>query len=210
MKQFQDTLLGSEIQKANVTLDPETASECLILSEDCKSARNEGRSHDVPNNPERFDTMPFVLGREGFREGRHFWEVTVGEKGFWAAGVAKKSVQRKGYVEPSIEKGIWALGKLGGGYRASDLPKRSFLPLSEKLTRIQVSLNTEGGLVAFHDVDTGSHLYTISGASFSGETLLPFFGVWQKASLAVLPTVPLMDLPLPFPLEEDSCPRSSP
>ncbi|KAJ7303364.1 hypothetical protein JRQ81_012310 [Phrynocephalus forsythii] len=177
------TLKGT--RQRNVTLDPKTAHPWLILSEDHKRARNEGRCHEVPDYPERFDLCLCVLGREGFRQGRHYWEVTVESEGSWAVGVAKKSVQRKGHFELSTEKGIWALGKWGGGYRASDLPKKSFIHLSEKLRRIRVSLNYEVGQVAFHDADTGSHLYTFSGASFSGETLLPFFCVTRQASLLV-------------------------
>ncbi|KAJ7303381.1 hypothetical protein JRQ81_012343 [Phrynocephalus forsythii] len=185
------------VPKVYGTLDPETASERLILSEDCISVRNEGRSRRGPDHPDIFDSWPFVLGREGFTGGRHYWEVTVGEEGFWAVGVAKKSVQRKGYVELSTEKGIWAVRKWGVGYRASDFPKKYFLPLREKLKKIRVSLNYEGGRVAFHDADTGSHLYTFSGASFSGETLLPFFGLWRKTSLTAYndPPFPFLNYP---------------
>ncbi|KAJ7303391.1 hypothetical protein JRQ81_012363 [Phrynocephalus forsythii] len=184
-------LLQTEIQKENVTLDPKTAHPNLILSEDLKSARNEGRCNDVPDNPERFNSWPCMLGLKGFTAGRHYWDITVAGEGSWAVGVAKKSVQRKGHIELTTEKGIWIVGKWRDGYRASDFPNKSFLPLSEKLRRIRVSLNYEMDQVAFHDVDTGSHLYTFSGTSFSGETLLPCFGMFRKASLTVQPNGPL-------------------
>ncbi|XP_078244712.1 E3 ubiquitin-protein ligase TRIM7 isoform X4 [Pogona vitticeps] len=187
-KQFRDTVLsGSRLQKANVTLDPKTAHPNLILSEDHKSVRYKGRWQDLPDNPERFNNKLFVLGHEGFTAGRHFWEVTVGSEGNWAVGVARKSVRRKDPVEWRTEEGIWALGRLVGGYRASNLSDEIDLPLSEKLRRIQVSLNYEEEQVSFHDADTGSRLYTFSGASFSGETLLPFFFVDRKASLTISP-----------------------
>uniref|UniRef100_A0ABM5FHF1 RING-type E3 ubiquitin transferase n=1 Tax=Pogona vitticeps TaxID=103695 RepID=A0ABM5FHF1_9SAUR len=187
-KQFRDTLLsGSRLQKANVTLDPKTAHPNLYLSEDRKSVRYEFRWQDLPDNPERFDSQRYVLGSEGFTAGKHYWEVTVGSERFWSVGVARKSVQRKGCVEWRTEEGIWALEQWGSRYRASDLSVETCLRLSKKLRRIRVSLNYEGLRVAFYDADTGSHLYTFSGASFSGETLLPFFHVDEKASLTISP-----------------------
>ncbi|XP_078244715.1 zinc finger protein RFP isoform X9 [Pogona vitticeps] len=188
MKQFRDSLLpGSRLQKANVTLDPMTANPCLFLSEDRKSVRYEFRWQDLPDNPERFNNQLYVLGCEGFRAGRHYWEVTVGSEGNWAVGVARKSVRRKGFVEWITKEGIWALGRWRSKYRASNLSVETCLSLSEKLRRIQVSLNYEGGQVSFHDADTGSHLYTFSGASFSGETLLPFFHVAGRGPITISP-----------------------
>ncbi|NXY78403.1 TRIM7 ligase, partial [Glareola pratincola] len=48
--------------QAIVTLDPDTAHPDLILSEDLKSVRRGERRRDLPDNPERFDYWPFVLG----------------------------------------------------------------------------------------------------------------------------------------------------
>uniref|UniRef100_A0A670HP53 B30.2/SPRY domain-containing protein n=2 Tax=Podarcis muralis TaxID=64176 RepID=A0A670HP53_PODMU len=176
MKQWKDALLFSEqIQKANVTLDPDTAHPKLILSEDGKSVRLGDKPQALPDNPERFSDQPCVLGREGFTAGRHFWEVTVGSGGKWVVGVARKSVERKGCFPLSPEWGIWAVGKRGGGYWACTPPDPSPLSLREKPRRIRVTLDYEGGRVSFSDADSGAELYTFSGASFSGETLLPFF-----------------------------------
>ncbi|NXL40301.1 BT2A2 protein, partial [Glaucidium brasilianum] len=47
---------------AVVTLDPDTAHPDLILSEDRKSVRRAEGQRDLPDNPERFDYWPFVLG----------------------------------------------------------------------------------------------------------------------------------------------------
>ncbi|XP_077778395.1 zinc finger protein RFP-like [Podarcis muralis] len=176
MKQWKDALLyRKHIQKANVTLDPDTAHPCLILSEDRKSLRLGVKPQALPDNPERFSDRPCVLGREGFTAGRHFWEVTVGSGGGWALGVARKSVERKDIFPLSPEEGIWAVEKLGGEYCACTSYFHSLLSLREKPRRIRVTLDYEGGRVSFSDADSGAELYTFSGASFSGETLLPFF-----------------------------------
>ncbi|XP_062978501.1 zinc finger protein RFP-like [Elgaria multicarinata webbii] len=188
MKQFKDVLLpGLPLMKANVTLDPDTAHPILILSEDHKSVRLGDKQQDLPNNPERFDQRAFVLGREGFTAGRHFWEVSVGSEGIWGVGVARKSVRRKGQIDFSPKEGIWVLGCYGGVYRASIPTFSTPLSLSGKLKNIRVSLNCNEGQVSFYDADRGTLLYAFSGASFAGETLLPFFCVVLKSHLSISP-----------------------
>ncbi|CAI5768331.1 finger RFP-like [Podarcis lilfordi] len=177
-------LFRQQLQKENVTLDPDTAHPRLILSEDRKSVRWGDKKQALPDNPERFSDWPSVLGREGFKAGRHFWDVTVGSEGEWAVGVARKSLRRKDdflmriintFCELSYEEGIWAVGKLRGKYRACTSPDSSPLSLSEEPRRIRVTLDCEAGEMSFSGADSGAELYTFSGASFSGETFLPFF-----------------------------------
>ncbi|XP_062978485.1 zinc finger protein RFP-like isoform X2 [Elgaria multicarinata webbii] len=188
VKQFKDALLpGLPVMKANVTLDPDTANPILILSEDHKSMRWRDKLQDLPNNPERFDRHPSVLGREGFTAGRHFWEVSVGSEVNWAVGVARESVRRKGKIDFSPKEGIWVVRYCGGVYKASDPPHYPRLSLSGELKKIRVSLNSAGGRVSFHDADRGTLLYAFSGASFVGETILPFFCVYKKGHLSISP-----------------------
>lgn len=170
---------------AIVTLDPNTAHPKLILSEDRKSVRCGDYARDLPNNPERFDASAMVLGCEGFSSGQRFWEVTVGNEGRWAVGVARESVRRKGQITVSPREGIWALGDTGLGYMALSDPQWSHLGLNGKLKRIQVALNYDRGQVVFSDPDTETHLYTFSAASFHGETLFPFFWVIRNTYLSV-------------------------
>ncbi|XP_048345279.1 E3 ubiquitin-protein ligase TRIM7-like [Sphaerodactylus townsendi] len=183
-KQHKDILdSGLQLQKANVTLDPDTAHPILILSEDWKSMRDGGKAQSLPNNPERFDSYPVVLGCEGFTAGRHFWEVVVGSEGEWMLGVARKSVKRKGKFTLSPEEGIWAVGKWGGHCRAAIKGHNLPLTLRGELKRIRVCLNYDGGRVAFFDADRAALMYEFSGASFSGETLVPYFWVYKKGHL---------------------------
>ncbi|KAK7910363.1 hypothetical protein WMY93_015047 [Mugilogobius chulae] len=121
-------LIDSEIKKiqkytADVTLDPDTANPWLQLSQDRRQVRHLGAWQDLPEHPERFDTVVIVLGRCGFTSGRHYWEVQVGDKDDWYLGVAKSSVNRKGRISVSTAQGYWALAmKKSQGYRASTTP----------------------------------------------------------------------------------------
>ncbi|NXA26677.1 BT2A2 protein, partial [Ibidorhyncha struthersii] len=94
-----------------VTLDPSTAHCKLVLSEDLRSVRREREEQDLPDTSERFKARCCVLGREGFREGRHCWEVEVEAAGnsWWGVGVARESVERKAYAVLSPKTGIWAV-----------------------------------------------------------------------------------------------------
>uniref|UniRef100_A0ACB8EFK1 Uncharacterized protein n=1 Tax=Sphaerodactylus townsendi TaxID=933632 RepID=A0ACB8EFK1_9SAUR len=181
-KQFKDTVnSGLHLQKANVTLDPDTAHPQLILLEDLKSVRCREKPQTLPDNPERFDHCWAVLGREGFTGGRHFWEVLVGSEGEWGVGVARKSVRRKGEFKFSPEEGIWEVGKRRGFFYPS--VKNDAFPLTGVPKRIRVCLNYDGGRVAFFDANRRALIYEFSGASFSGETLLPYFWVSKKGQL---------------------------
>ncbi|XP_067321618.1 zinc finger protein RFP-like [Anolis sagrei] len=181
MKQSRgEQISGFTLQKANVTLDPDTAYPKLILSEDRKNVTYGNIYQDLPDNMERFNKLASVLGCQGFSAGRHFWEICVGEEEEWLAGVARKSMKRKGEVVYGPEGGIWAIGKWGGAYRVTNSPHYTILSLNNELKRIRVSLNYAGGQVVFYDADKGVHLYSFSGASFIGETLLPFFNVYKN------------------------------
>ncbi|XP_062978508.1 zinc finger protein RFP-like [Elgaria multicarinata webbii] len=188
MKQFKDVLLpGLHLKRANVTLDPDTAHPSLILSKDHKSVKKEDKQKDLPHNPERFDQSAFVLGCEGFTAGRHFWEVSVGSEEVWAVGVARKSVRRKVQIGLGPREGFWALSYGGGVYMAHNSPDYPLLSISGELKRILVSLNCAGGQVSFYDADRGTLLYAFSGASFAGETIMPFFHVGGKGPLSISP-----------------------
>ncbi|XP_053147579.1 E3 ubiquitin-protein ligase TRIM7-like isoform X2 [Hemicordylus capensis] len=186
MKQFKDTLLsGLQLQKASITLDPDTAHPKLILSKDHKSVRLGDKERALPNNPKRFSAWSCVLGCKGFTAGRHFWEVTVGNERNWAVGVARKSVKRNMYVDFSPEEGFWALGKWDAGYWASSDPDYFPLLLNGELKRIRVFLNCAGERVAFFDADSATLLFDILSDSFSKETFLPFLWVSEKGPLTL-------------------------
>uniref|UniRef100_A0A803T406 Zinc finger protein RFP-like n=1 Tax=Anolis carolinensis TaxID=28377 RepID=A0A803T406_ANOCA len=173
---------------AHVTLDPSTAHPQLICSEDLRRVTFGEKEQDLPDNPERFNEYFFVLGQEGFNGGRHFWEVLLGNEGEWSVGVARKSVQRKGCIPFGPHAGIWQVGKCWSEYWFFfNNGVSSSLNLSKESKRVRVTLNYEGGRVAFYDADSAALMYEYSPASFSGETLLPFFSMFSEGHLELSP-----------------------
>ncbi|KAM6949164.1 bloodthirsty-related gene family, member 12 [Aplochiton taeniatus] len=183
-----DNLVESELKKIHkytvgLTLDPDTANPWLQLSEDRRQVRHLGAWQDLPDNPERFDTVVIVLGREGFASGRHYWEVQVGHKDDWYLGVARASVKRKGRIAVSVTQGYWALAMKKGGaeYRASTAPPLQ-LSLDSKPGRVGVYVDCEEGQVSFYDVEARSHIYTFTDRF--RDKIYPFFYLYccDKAS----------------------------
>ncbi|XP_044838451.1 zinc finger protein RFP-like [Mauremys mutica] len=186
LRKFTDTLpsalerkrgepLGAHRQ-ANVTLDPDTANPNLVLSEDWKSVRWGDTRQDLPDNPERFYPWNCVLGCEGFTSGRHCWEVEVGAGGYWAVGVARESVRRKGGISFSPEGGIWAVGRWGNQFRALSSPVTP-LPLSWAPSRIRVCLDCDRGQVTFIEVGDEAPIFTFPPGSVPGERIRPWLWV---------------------------------
>ncbi|XP_051899739.1 zinc-binding protein A33-like [Pristis pectinata] len=165
------------IKQVCVTLDVETASSWLEVSEDLKSVRDTKTWRNLPDTGKRFTELPCVLGSEGFTSGRHYWEVEVAANRGWKLGVASEFVEREGIVELIPETGFWTIGRWGDALNVNTSPESS-LPASPIPGRVGVHLSYESGTVSFYSADTKSHLHTFAGNKFTGK-IYPFFGTWD-------------------------------
>ncbi|XP_031441405.2 zinc-binding protein A33-like [Clupea harengus] len=165
----------------DVTLDPDTAENNLILSADGKQVRHVDTPQNFPYNRKRFDPIVCVLGKQGFTSSRFYYEVEVSGKTSWALGVARESVNRKGRVVLSPKNGYWTM-KLINGDRYEALTDPSVvLSLKEKPERVGVFVDYEAGLVSFYDADRCSLLYSFRGVSFK-EKIYPFLSPYTNNS----------------------------
>ncbi|XP_072894592.1 zinc-binding protein A33-like [Hemitrygon akajei] len=171
------------INRVSVTLDVETASPYLEVSEDRKSVRRTGTRRNLPDAGKRFTHWPCVLGSEGFTSGRHYWEVEVTGIRFWCLGIAAESVERKGLFSLSPETGFWIIGRDGDVlHRDYDVSRGLPSPESRLAAvpipgRVGVFLSYESRRVSFYNAETKSHLHTFTGNKFTGK-LYPFF--WPR------------------------------
>ncbi|XP_060706759.1 nuclear factor 7, brain-like [Hemiscyllium ocellatum] len=163
------------IEPVSVTLDVETASPRLKVSEDLKSLRCTGVPRSLPGTGKRFTDWdcPCVLGSEGFTSGRHYWEVKVVGNRDWSLGIASESVERKRRVRLIPENGFWIMGQVEDQFYINSSP-RSPLPVGLIPRKVGVYLSYESGTVSFYNADTKSHLHTFPGNTFTGK-LYPFF-----------------------------------
>uniref|UniRef100_A0A8C4YYZ4 Uncharacterized protein n=1 Tax=Gadus morhua TaxID=8049 RepID=A0A8C4YYZ4_GADMO len=149
--------IGQRTTFSPVTLDPNTATRSLSLSDDLTSVRRMDVNQMVPNNPERFTRYRNVLGSEGFSSGEHCWEVEVGDLPIWRIGVAKESVERRGEHTASPANGIWCLFNDSGKYTQGT---GQTLTLKRTPERIRVQLDYDGGEVSFYDPEDMTLIYT--------------------------------------------------
>ncbi|EPY83508.1 E3 ubiquitin-protein ligase TRIM21 [Camelus ferus] len=159
----------------HITLDPRTANPWLILSENRREVRFGDIQQKVPENEERFDTYPMVLGFQCFDSGKLYWEVDVTGKEAWDLGVCRDSVRRKGHFMLNPSNGFWTIWLWNKQkYEAGTCPSTP-LHLQVPPCRVGVFLDYEASTVSFYNItDHGSLIYTFSECAFAGP-LRPFF-----------------------------------
>ncbi|XP_030201026.1 E3 ubiquitin-protein ligase TRIM39-like [Gadus morhua] len=172
MKKLRDAELKRVQQyEVDVTLDPDTASPRLNLSEDGKQVHDGGVRKRLPDKPKRFTLYPCVLTRQSFSSGRFYFEVQVKDKTLWGLGVVRESINRSAWTEWTPETGYWTLYYYQDGLVFRDDPPVR-LPLRAELQKVGVFVDYDEGLVSFYDVEARVHLYSATGCTFS-EPLYP-------------------------------------
>ncbi|XP_032704383.1 E3 ubiquitin-protein ligase TRIM58 [Lontra canadensis] len=169
--------------QVDVKLDPVTAHPSLLLTADLRRVQDGELWRELPNNPERFDTWPCILGLQTFSSGRHYWEVVVGDRAEWGLGVCQETMPRKGETTPSPENGVWAMWLLKGNeYMVLASPSVPLLHL-DRPHCIGIFLDYEAGEISFYNVTNGSYIYTFNQL-FSG-ILRPYFFICDTIPLTL-------------------------
>ncbi|XP_056459106.1 zinc finger protein RFP-like [Gadus chalcogrammus] len=189
MKKLCDAELRRVQQyEVDVTLDPDTASPWVILSEDGKQVHDGGVEKILFGNPKRFTHYWYrcVLTRQSFSSGRFYFEVQVKDNTEWGLGVARESIDRKGWKGWTPETGYWTLDYNQDVLVFRDNPDVD-LPLRAELQKVGVFVDYDEGLVSFYDVEARVHIYSATGCTFT-EPLYPIFNLSsrQKANSAPL------------------------
>ncbi|KAI4901738.1 hypothetical protein NFI96_010964 [Prochilodus magdalenae] len=158
------------ISSAPVTLDPNTASKKLVLSEDLSSVSFVKQEQDVDNNPERLHVG--VLGSQGFTSALHCWDVKVGDNDHWMVGVVKQSVERKRLLKMDPGSGMWSIRFVDKRYWAGLKPRRELWVLDRPWV-IRVQLDYDKGEIHFYDPFRNATLYTFRNITFT-EAVFPY------------------------------------
>ncbi|XP_021115837.1 tripartite motif-containing protein 26 isoform X1 [Heterocephalus glaber] len=104
LREFQGKLLRDlEYKTVSVTLDPQSASGYLQLSEDWTSVAYSSLYQSTYLCPQQFDCEPAVLGSKGFTWGKVYWEVEVEREG-WSEGEGDGDEEEEGEEEEEEEE----------------------------------------------------------------------------------------------------------
>ncbi|XP_012785997.2 probable E3 ubiquitin-protein ligase TRIML2 [Ochotona princeps] len=165
------------VLQRNITLDPEAAHACLVLSEDRRTMRCGSTQQAEAGHPERFDFGAMVLGVECFTSGQHYWEVDVGKATKWQLGVCRDSAQSKDSKAGTPGERVLLMGaKMGAEYTFWVFPPLQKVPLKKQILQVGVFLDYKYGQVSFYDAMEGSLIYNFSCLPFQG-ALKPVFSL---------------------------------
>ncbi|XP_044049262.1 E3 ubiquitin-protein ligase TRIM21-like [Siniperca chuatsi] len=173
-KLFEAELKRVQQYAVDVTLDPDTAHPYLILSDDGKQVKHGDVKKNLPDNPERFDTSVIVLAKQSFSSGRFYYEVQVKVKTEWDLGVARESVNRKGQIIASPQKGYWTICLRNENEYEAYAGPAVCLSLKSQPETVGVFVDYEEGLVSFYDADAAALIYSFTGCCFT-EKFYPLF-----------------------------------
>ncbi|KAK7896402.1 hypothetical protein WMY93_021727 [Mugilogobius chulae] len=176
LKQLSNKTELRRVQKfaVDITLDPDTASPYLVLSEDLKQVHHTDVKKQLPDSPLRIDKCPNVLTKQSFSSGKFYFEVEVKGKTDWDLGVAQESINRKINIVYSPRYGFWGIWLRNKNlYQACDKPRVTLSP-KQAIQKVGVFVDCDEGLVSFYDADSAEPLYSFTGCSFK-EKLFPYF-----------------------------------
>nr|XP_033941502.1 E3 ubiquitin-protein ligase TRIM39-like isoform X4 [Pseudochaenichthys georgianus] len=179
VQQSEVELKRVQQSEVEVTLDLDTAHPNLILSDDGKQVKLGDVRKNLPNNPERFDYCPCVLAKQSFSTGRCYHEVQVEGKTQWTLGVARESINRKGQISLSPQKGYWMIWLRNENEYSACAGPPVRLSLKSQPQKVGVFVDYKEGLVSFYDVDAAALIYSFTGCCFR-EKLYPLFGPCNK------------------------------
>uniref|UniRef100_A0A4W5M417 B30.2/SPRY domain-containing protein n=1 Tax=Hucho hucho TaxID=62062 RepID=A0A4W5M417_9TELE len=140
------------------------------------------KRQQLPDNPERNTIYAIVLGSEGFRSGKHNWEVEVGDHSHWYIGVAKESINRKEEAFATPVYRYWAINLRRGNYSAGD----NSLMLKRRPQRTRVQLDYDKREVSFYNLKDMTHIHKYKD-TFT-ERMYPYFS-YGKAGDADHPDI---------------------
>ncbi|NXV23393.1 TRI27 protein, partial [Cepphus grylle] len=167
-----------------VTLDADMAHPRLEISDNGKSVKDTCAIRKVPRNQKRFDSHTFVLAKEGYTCGRHYWEVDVGKRRSWVVGIAQKSVTRKGTVTLSPQHGFWVMGFAHGREYWAYTDPWTRLRVSGKLQKIGIFVDISAKQLSFYNIHKKAALctFTLADGNSQEGKLLHFFSTGPAAA----------------------------
>ncbi|KAK9967265.1 hypothetical protein ABG768_001672 [Culter alburnus] len=160
------------VEQPSVTLDPDTASDKLMVSQDCTSVQYAEKKMDVSDIPKRLYVG--VLASQGFSSGLHCWDVEVGDNDNWTLGVMGETVNRKKLIKMDSKSRFWCFRYVNGKYKkGTKLVQDDNDDGNERPNIIRLQLDFYEGELRFIEPFRNRILCTFTGGF--PETVFPYF-----------------------------------
>ncbi|KAM4600223.1 protein NLRC3-like [Fundulus diaphanus] len=174
---------GLRKYSCQLTIDTNTVSRKLKLSEDNRKVTWMEELQSYPDHPDRFDgDLPQLLCRTGVT-GRCYWEVEW--RGLVFLSVSYRRIRRRGDSRDcrfGFNDQSWSLSCSDShGYYVYHNNRGTSISSSSISNRVAVYVDCPAGILSFYRVSSDSliHLHTFN-TTFT-EPLLPGFGLWRSS-----------------------------
>ncbi|KAM4599426.1 protein NLRC3-like isoform 5-T6 [Fundulus diaphanus] len=177
---------GLRKYSCQLTIDTNTVSRNLKLSEDNRKVTWVEELQSYPDHPDRFD-VPQLLCRTGLT-GRCYWEVEW--RGDVEISVSYRRIKRRGESRHcwfGLNDHSWSLSCSEAlGYSVCHNSRETSISSSSVSNRVAVYVDCPAGILSFYRVSSDSliHLHTFNTTKFT-EPLLPGFGFWSSSGSSV-------------------------
>uniref|UniRef100_A0A8C1FPN8 Tripartite motif containing 35-14 n=1 Tax=Cyprinus carpio carpio TaxID=630221 RepID=A0A8C1FPN8_CYPCA len=158
------------VEQSPVTLDPDTASSKLLVSQDYTSVEYLEMKINMYDNPERLYVG--VLASQGFSSGVHCWDVEVRDNDHWTLGVVGETVNRKKLYKMDPKNHFWCFRYVNGTYKKGNKPV-SDIDCNERPNIIRLQLDFDEGELRFTEPFRNRSLCTYTGGF--PEKVFPYF-----------------------------------
>ncbi|XP_047205937.1 NACHT, LRR and PYD domains-containing protein 3-like [Girardinichthys multiradiatus] len=174
---------GLRKYSCQLTIDTNTVSRKLQLSEDNRKVTHVKELQSYPDHPDRFDFWSQLLCSDGLT-GRCYWEVEW--RGDVDMSVSYGRISRKGESDDCLfgyNDQSWSLRCSDGGYYVRHNKSSSSSPSSSISNRVAIYVDCPAGILSFYRVSSDSliHLHTFN-TTFT-EPLFPGFWIGSGSSV---------------------------
>ncbi|XP_032426066.1 NACHT, LRR and PYD domains-containing protein 5-like [Xiphophorus hellerii] len=169
-----------------LTIDTNTVSRKLKLSEDNRKVTLVKELQSYPDHPDRFDYCPQLLCRTGLT-GRCYWEVEW--RGYVDISVSYRRIRRNGYSGDCVfgyNDHSWNLSCSDDvGYSVWHNNRETLLSSSSVSNRVAVYVDCPAGILSFYRVSSDSLILLHTFNTTFTEPLIPGFGFWFSSGSSV-------------------------
>ncbi|XP_068026511.1 butyrophilin subfamily 3 member A2-like isoform X2 [Melanerpes formicivorus] len=171
-------------------------ADCRALELQVPGPPGVGSSTSNPAEAKALCTVPVLLGREGFAEGIHYWEVEVDQQQDWVLGVVRDNGRQEEEGRSLLGEDYWALHRSQGEVFSSEgICRAEKQQLSSSV--VGVLLDLEEGRLKFYEAEQKVTMVRMP-LWFGTDPAERFYPFLSKREGTATPLIHPVLIPVPF------------